>query len=295
LQIDPPSKTDIEAYTQIFSPKSSTISALNSFASNAKKDSIRASIGEHLKSQLCLPVSTTELVLPAKQKNPKTAFVNPYYDIWVWSCQNLEWAGPDANSVKIRQSHHILPIFYHHFGCICPTWDAMSLIQQLAKRKSGIRPIVEIGSGNGYWAYLIRALGLTVIAVDNALSEWRTNWIGDTIIADGVKFLETPPKEMSGPDLGGPGCSNAILLLVYPQVSHNLTSRLINAFKGQTIVVAGTQNLNGYTGFKEETIAQWMEREKPGFKKLAQIPLPSFAGKDEAFFIFSSEETMKVR
>jgi hypothetical protein len=164
----------------------------------------------------------------------------------------------------------------------------MSLIQQLAKRKSGIRPIVEIGSGNGYWAYLLRALGLTVIAVDNALSEWRTNWIGDTIITDGVKFLEIPPRELSGPDLGGAGCPNAILLLVYPQVSHDLTSRLIHTFKGHAIVVAGTQNLNGYTGFKEETIAQWMEREKPEFKRLVQIPLPSFAGKDEALFIFAS-------
>lgn len=171
----------------------------------------------------------------------------------------------------------------------------MSLIQQLAKQSSGTRPIVEIGSGNGYWAYLLRRLGLTVIAVDNALSEWRTNWIGNTIIQDGMEFLKRPPKTSLTVDLGGPGCSNSILLLVYPQVSHNLTARLINAFKGNAIVVAGTQNLNGYTGFKEETIAQWMAREKPRFKKIVQIPLPSFAAKDEACFIFVDQEAVKAK
>jgi hypothetical protein len=290
LQIEAPSQADIEAYTQIFSPKTASVSALNSLASNAKRGSIRASIGEHLKSHLHLPGTSTGLILPAKQKNPKTVFINPYYDLWAWSCRDLEWAGPNGSTVNIKQSHHILPVFYHHFGCVCPTWDSMSLIQKLAKSKMGAKSIVEIGSGNGYWAYLLRRLGLTVQAVDNAVSEWRTNWIGDTIIADGVMFLKNPPTNLQGPELGGPGCPNAILLLVYPQVSANLTASLLHEFKGSIIIVAGTQNLNGYTGFKDETIGQWMAREKPMFQKAVQIPLPSFAAKDEALFIFTLKE-----
>jgi hypothetical protein len=167
------------------------------------------------------------------------------------------------------------------------------LIQQLARsttKEKGAPPtqraIVEIGSGNGYWAYMLRRIGLTVHAVDNAASLWRTVWIGDTMYADGIQFLRKPPPALSL-SLGGSGCKDAILLLVYPQVSADLTGRIIRAYEGNCIVLAGTQNGNGFTGFKSETIEMWMERERPQYKRIAQIPLPSFAGKDEALFIFS--------
>lgn len=124
-----------------------------------------------------------------------------------------------------------------------------------------------------------------MIAVDNALSAWRTTWIGDTIITDGIKFLTSPPPELA-PVLGGKGSKFAILLLVYPQVSNDFTGRVIRAYAGDTIVVAGTQNGNGFTGFRDETILSWMAREKKDFELVVQVPLPSFAAKDEAFFVF---------
>ncbi len=60
--------------------------------------------------------------------------------------------------------------------------------------------------------------------------------------------------------------------------------------EGTTIVCAGTQNASGFTGFAKETIAEWMAREMPGWKRVLQIPLPSFAGKDEALFVFEKTE-----
>jgi len=56
--------------------------------------------------------------------------------------------------------------------------------------------------------------------------------------------------------------------------------------EGDTIIVAGTQNANGFTAFAKEAIGDWMAREMPHFDKVLQVPLPSFAGKDEALFIF---------
>lgn len=58
---------------------------------------------------------------------------------------------------------------------------------------------------------------------------------------------------------------------------------------GTTIVSAGTQNASGFTGFAKETIAQWMAREMPGWERVLQIPLPSFAGRDEALFVFEKK------
>lgn len=146
--------------------------------------------------------------------------------------------------------------------------------------------MVEIGSGNGYWTFLLRKLGLTVYAVDNLVSQWRTTWIHDTIIKDGVKFLQGPPTNLPISP-GERGCCDSILLLVYPMISNDFTGKVIRAYEGDTIVVAGTQNGNGYTGFKDEEIENWFERERPVFEKVMQIPLPSFAAKDEALFVFA--------
>ena len=286
----PPAEEDILSYILIFSSATSTVKAIKSFAANAKKGSLRAAIAKHLQSKLTMPNPHSGLVLPSKQRR---GFTNPYYDLWAWSCQNLEWAGPTDQIV--RQSHHILPVFYHHYGCVVPSFDALSLIQQLSNKSrklsngdhadgpsSSGRPVVEIGSGNGYWAKLLRRLGVTVHAVDNGASLWRTMWIKDTIKADGVSFLKRPPSQFGLEK----GAKNAILLLVYPQVSGDFTGKVLAAFEGDTVVVAGTQNANGFTTFAHETISEWMQREKGSFEKAVQIPLPSFAGKDEALYIY---------
>ncbi|KAF2101170.1 hypothetical protein NA57DRAFT_35882 [Rhizodiscina lignyota] len=280
---DAPPSADIKAYTDIFLSTTVITKALTAFAANAKKESTRAEVAKHLQSNLHLPPTSSKLALPSKLKVPHK---NPYLDYWIWSCQCLEWTGPTPGTAMIQQSHHILPVLYHHFGCVCPTYDALSLVQQVCRgsnKNDASKSIVEVGSGNGYWAYLLRRIGLTVHAVDNEASLWRTTWIGDTIIADGISFLHSPPgpyKEL------GKGANNAVLLLVYPQVTADFTGKVIRAYEGDTIIVAGTQNTNGFTAFKGETIAEWMARERPEYERIWQIPLPSFAGKDEAFFIF---------
>lgn len=52
------------------------------------------------------------------------------------------------------------------------------------------------------------------------------------------------------------------------------------------MVVAATQNSNGFSAFKDETVDKWVERERKDWKLAAKLPLPSFAGKDEALFLF---------
>jgi len=58
---------------------------------------------------------------------------------------------------------------------------------------------------------------------------------------------------------------------------------------GTTIISAGSQDTSGFTAFEKETIADWMARETPGWEQVLQIPLPSFAGKDEALFVFEKK------
>ena len=180
--------------------------------------------------------------------------------------------------MSIKTSHHILPVFMHHFGCVVPSYESLEIIRQTTRK----RTVVEIGSGNGYWAYMLRRMGVSVDAVDNMESEYRTMWIGDTISSDGVGYLTKQPTSRT-----------AVLLLVYPIVGSNFTSRILETYKGDTIVIAGTQNGNGYTAFKEKTIEQHVAAEMVEFEKKVQIALPSFAGKDEALFVFERRARSK--
>ena len=164
----------------------------------------------------------------------------------------------------------------HHFGCVVPSFESLEIIKQVAKGKE----VLDVGSGNGYWAYMLRRHGISVRAIDNLQSNWRTLWIGDTITQDGTKYL----KERKG-------CPQSVLLLVYPVVGGEFIRKIAEAYVGDTVVVAGTQNRNGYTAFKDVTIDDWMATERKEYKRVVQVALPSFAGKDEALFIFHKDKT----
>jgi hypothetical protein len=151
-----------------------------------------------------------------------------------------------------------------------------------------VRPILDVGSGNGYWTYMLRHFPLAHIgatkpldvrAIDNALSEYRITWIDDTIKMDGKEHLKKND--------GGKGC---VLLLVYPQATGDFTGPMLKAFEGDAIVVAGTQNGNGFTGFREQVVDAWVEKNLPAFELTLRMPLPSFAGKDEALFVFQRKK-----
>lgn len=261
-----PEISDIASYISLFDPSKSAANALKGMKSNAKKGSLRAGVAEYLTSKRYLDPS----VVVSKRKAPHQ---NPYIDFWAWSCQSLEYAGPDQYTVNLKMSHHVLPIFMHHFGCACPSYESLEIMKKLATGKT----ILDIGSGNGYWTLMLRRQGCNVVAVDSGQSTWRTCWIDDTVNTDGIQFIKKR---------GDNGAKDDVLLMVYPIVSGDFTRKVIDTYKGDVIAVAGTQNGNGYTGFKDEMVDRWMGREKQDFEKIVQIPLPSFAGKDDALFVF---------
>ncbi|KAJ6262492.1 hypothetical protein Dda_3302 [Drechslerella dactyloides] len=270
-QLEPPPQADITAYTSIFNPATASNKAFANFASNAKKQSLRASIASHLSALRLLP---STISIPRNKTH-----INPYLDFWQWSCHNLEWCGPNEATAAVKNSHHILPIFMHHFGCVCPSYESIEIIKTVSRKRS----IIDMGSGNGYWTYMLRRAGLTVAAVDNMQSLWRTMWIDDTIVEDGIKYLK---RKNSGKD--------DVLLLVYPIVSLDFTRQILAGYAGDVICIAGTQNANGYTAFKDITVGEYFEKEMKEFRKTVQVPLPSFAGKDEALYVFERQAESSI-
>jgi hypothetical protein len=176
-------------------------------------------VAKHLQTHYQPPSADRGLVV-----NRNKNHINPYFDVWAWSNQNIEWAGPEEGTVRVKHSHAILPVLYHHFGCVCPSYEALALISQLSKG----RTIVDLGSGNGYWTYMLRRQEqgkkkLEVVPVDNGISEWRTMWVGDTVEMDGVKWLYQHQD-----------AQDAVLLLVYPNTGDDFTSKMIKAYRKPT-------------------------------------------------------------
>lgn len=177
-----------------------------------------------------------------------------------------------ANPAAAKMSHPVLPVLYHHFGCVVPTHDSLYIISQLVG-ESEADGVIDMASGNGYWTFLLRRMKLNVNAVDNMASEYRKMWISDTEKADGVEYLRK--------NAGG---KNKLLLMVYMVTAGTFTKRVLAAYKGNTIVAVGTQNANRYTGFSDCTMEEWFEKEMSDWELVCRIPMPSFAGKDEGMF-----------
>ncbi|KAI1212692.1 uncharacterized protein F4807DRAFT_346187 [Annulohypoxylon truncatum] len=306
--LPPPPRADIESYLSLFSPYTSTPSALKTLLSNAKKDSLRLSIATYLQSKRYLHPSLPHLSIAKVGAKKASVPMNPYLQFLNWSCTALEWAGPcPASTLAGLRSHPILPVLMHHFGCACPSHEALSILRLLAAG----REVLDIGSGGGYWTYMLRAYGVRCVAVDNAQSAWRVTWVDDTVLSEGAAFLKKR-RARKVKETGGNADANAetaaaaaaaavdpdepVLLLVYPIVGGSVaggseggfTRAMLDSYSGDTLAVVGTQNRNGYTGFRGESMDEYMEREQTGngWVKVVQVALPSFPGKDEALFVF---------
>ncbi len=120
-------------------------------------------------------------------------------------------------------------------------------------------------------------MGVSVEAVDNLQSEDRTLWVGDTLVKNGEQYLREKGV-----------CKDDVLLLMYPIVNSDFTSRILNVYKGDTICVAGTQNRSRYTALKDRAIDEYINVKNIDYVKTVQLPLPLFAENDEALYIFKS-------
>jgi hypothetical protein len=274
-----PPESDISAYIQLFDPSKVAANSLKGFAANARKGSLRAAVAQHLLSKRFVHPTIPN---PPKQKTP---LANPYIDFLSYTNTTLESCGPSPNSQLLRTSHHVLPVLMHHFSCVCPTYEALALVASFTKHstanlQSPRRTLLDVGSGNGYWTYMLRRapFALDVIPIDNMQSRWRTTWVPDTLVTDAIAFLKKRSPETQ---------KNDVLLMVYPVTAGEFTARVLEEFRGDVVCVVGTQNGSGYTGFKGEMVDEWFSRMRSEtWELVVRVPVMSFPGKDDALFVF---------
>ncbi len=135
------------------------------------------------------------------------------------------------------------------FSWAVPSEEALSVIID----QSGGR-IVEVGSGSGYWAKLLKARGADVVAVDDGVEygvEGAT-WFPSTVIEEGSAYLR-----QNG------GCGDRALFLCWPRAADGI----VDAYTGDTLVVIG----------EPEGCSTWcLDEDDPSSTACASCLLPTW-------------------
>lgn len=150
-------------------------------------------------------------------------------------CNKYSWAIPDSRSLNIIKS---------------------------------FSPIVEIGCGNGYWAYLLRKLEVDIIAVDKVVDD-STAWTN--IVKGNPKILQQD------------NCKNRNLFLCYPDEDRSMAEKCLKYFVGDIILHVGEMIHTGGTNsgqpqipFGRTTSADFQIKLAENFHCLLVAEIPRF-------------------
>lgn len=110
----------------------------------------------------------------------------------------------------------------HNYSFGCPTPAALDLLQEAA-------PIVEIGAGGGYWAYLLRERGVDIVAYDLHPPPCEENWY--------AKKLWT--EVLTGGHVRAADHPDHTLFLCWPAYGERWAEEALVLFQGSRVAYAG--------------------------------------------------------
>lgn len=166
-------------------------------------------------------------------------FHNPYLVAWE------EAQKPTDDKFGIRR-FLLRDKIMREYSFAIPTREAIEAIVKLG-------PIVEMGAGIGYWAYLIQQMGGEVVAYDKypLASKQNPYWL-DMPIHEWHPVLEGTPEILRNH-------SDKTLLLVWPDHKTSFASQCLYNFGGQYVAYIG-EGYGGCTGddkFHQILISEW--------------------------------------
>lgn len=104
----------------------------------------------------------------------------------------------------------------------------------LADKLAG-QEVIELGAGNGYWAFLLEQVGIPVMAYDKALA-----WKGDkNVWIDADTKVWHPVVRGNARVLSWPRNRDKALFLCWPPYNGDLAIRALRRYQGDTLVYCG--------------------------------------------------------
>lgn len=137
-----------------------------------------------------------------------------------------------------------------------PTEEAIQALRELS-------PLIEIGAGSGYWAWLLRQVGTKITAFDRNTSA-PPHW--SEVLEGGAERIPEFP--------------NHTLMLCWPPDRNPLASECLNAYRGRYLVFIGEKK-DGVTA--DPLFYDLLDRD---FTLVRTIPLPRWPGCADSLFIF---------
>lgn len=138
-------------------------------------------------------------------------------------------------------------------------------------------PIVELGAGTGYWSYLLRQMGVRVVAIDEAPIDGKH----DNHFEFEKSWTEVVP--------GGPAdlvnYLEHTLMLCWPNYNSSFAYDALKAYGGKTCIYIG-EGWGGCTGdeaFHELLSDAWNE--------VAAVDIPQWDGIHDALYVYERKET----
>ena len=144
-----------------------------------------------------------------------------------------------------------------------PCDAALDAIKALGK------PVVEMGAGTGYWAYLLKRMGVSVLAYDRFPPKGGKNFYKHT--HEWVQVLPGCPSDLvNHPD--------RVLLLCWPPYDNSMASECLRWYRGTHVVFIG--EYDGCTG--DSLFFAELERK---WRRVSRVVIPVWFTND-ALYIF---------
>ena len=97
-------------------------------------------------------------------------------------------------------------------------------------------PILEMGAGTGYWAWLIRQMGGDIIAYDAKLAFWQHKTYWTEVLTGGVSKVNRH--------------SDRALMLCWPPYDESFATKCLKRYRGDTVIYIG-ESMGGCTADDE--------------------------------------------
>ena len=154
----------------------------------------------------------------------------------------------------------------------CYAWAIPS--PEALETLAALAPIVEIGAGGGYWAHLLRELGVDIVCYDQA--------------PPSLGFNGYARRAFTHVQVGSP-CSlmdhhQCTLFLCWPPMS-KMARDAVQFFEGRRVVYVG-EPYGGMTA--DDEFFDILERE---FVERSRIAIPQWRGHDDAMYIYERKDT----
>jgi hypothetical protein len=156
---------------------------------------------------------------------------NPYLD--EFESIMPEWRVPPHLRKLTMERYMARQRMVARYAWAIPTTEAIELLLRFA-------PLVEMGAGTGYWAWLVRQAGGDILAFDRYPPPDRRNrWHAGE--RQWTEVLPGGPRRLTR----HPGRT---LLLCWPPQDEPMTQQCLQVYEGQTLIYAGELNATDLDG-----------------------------------------------